>query len=497
MNSQTIAASGAGAASAGVPRYTLASDDPAVALLGTIDTDTSSMNADLGTLAGAVTGTEFQVDVITMPSTAVTNAGTFATQATLQAGTAEIGKLAAGTATVGEVTIGAATTAAGDLGKAIDAVAGGSDVGIAGLAIRDDSLTTLTPADGDYVPLRVGSTGALHVTGGGGGTEYTEDVATANPIVGTATLMERDDALSTITPIEGDWAGLRCSSEGALWVQEFNSDAILADTANMDTNLGTLAGAVTGTEMQVDLVSANVTNAGTFATQVDGDALTALQLIDDIVHVDDTATHATGTTKGALIMGAATPTDGSVGANDIGAIAMSTDRRMHVDAQIVGTDAALDVSAATVTVDLGANNDVTATLDAETTKVIGTVIPGAAATGGMSYDMLALGAADNDKVIKGSAGTIYYISIQSTDATPVYLKLFDAASITPGTTSADLQFMCPANATAALGAGLVLNFGAQGIEFATGIVALVATGVALDDNTAVSANEVVVTIGFE
>lgn len=122
-------------------------------------------------------------------------------------------------------------------------------------AIRDDSLSTLTAIEGDAVPLRVSSTGALHVTGGGGGTEYTEDVATANPIVGTATMMERDDALSTLTPIEGDWASMRCSAEGALWVQEFNSDAILADTASMDTNLATVAGAVAGTEMQVDVVA--------------------------------------------------------------------------------------------------------------------------------------------------------------------------------------------------------------------------------------------------
>jgi len=48
---------GAGAVAAGVQRVTLASDDPAVALLGTIDADTS-------TLAGAVSGTEVQVDVV-------------------------------------------------------------------------------------------------------------------------------------------------------------------------------------------------------------------------------------------------------------------------------------------------------------------------------------------------------------------------------------------------------------------------------------------------
>lgn len=50
-------------------------------------------------------------------------------------------------------------------------------------------------------------------------------------------------------------------------VTETNSAAILADTASMDTNLGTLAGAVSGSEMQVDVVtSALPTGAATEAT---------------------------------------------------------------------------------------------------------------------------------------------------------------------------------------------------------------------------------------
>lgn len=133
--------------------------------------------------------------------------------------------------------------------SAVDSAAGGTDTGAVMLAVRDDSLTTLTPVDGDYTQLRVNSTGALHVTGGGGGTEYNEDDATPATIVGTASLMERDDALATLTPAEGDFAAFRCSAEGALWTQDFNSDAILADTT-------TLAGAVSGSEMQVDVVAA-------------------------------------------------------------------------------------------------------------------------------------------------------------------------------------------------------------------------------------------------
>lgn len=50
-----------------------------------------------------------------------------------------------------------------NLGKAVDAAAGAADVGVALLAVRDDALTTLTPVDGDYVRLRTNNEGALWV----------------------------------------------------------------------------------------------------------------------------------------------------------------------------------------------------------------------------------------------------------------------------------------------------------------------------------------------
>jgi len=46
---------------------------------------------------------------------------------------------------------------------AVDAVAGAADIGMLQLAVRDDALTTLTPVDGDYTQLRTDSTGALWV----------------------------------------------------------------------------------------------------------------------------------------------------------------------------------------------------------------------------------------------------------------------------------------------------------------------------------------------
>ena len=87
--------------------------------------------------------------------------------APLVAGSAAIGKLAANTGVdIGDVDVTSVIAGVGatNLGKARDSALGATDTGVMALVVRDDTLTTLTPVDGDYVPLRVGSTGKLHVT---------------------------------------------------------------------------------------------------------------------------------------------------------------------------------------------------------------------------------------------------------------------------------------------------------------------------------------------
>jgi hypothetical protein len=142
----TDAVGGAGAVSAAVQRVTLASDDPAVALLGTIDADTSA-------LAGAVSGTEMQVDVV----------------GPLPAGTNAIGKLAANSGVdIGDVDVTSVIpgTGASNLGKAEDAVHATGDTGVMALAVRKDTATALAGTDGDYAPLEVDASGRLHVNVG-------------------------------------------------------------------------------------------------------------------------------------------------------------------------------------------------------------------------------------------------------------------------------------------------------------------------------------------
>lgn len=270
--SQAGITGGAGAVAANTPRVTLASDDPAVALLGTIDTDTGSIATSASTIAGAVSGSEMQVDIV---SGNVTNTGTFAVQ--------------------------------------VDGDA------LAALQLIDDAIIA---DDAAFTP----ATTKVMMSG------FEYDDTTPDSVdegdAGAARMSANRNVYMQIRDAAGNERGVNVNASNELTVVESNSTAILADTANMDTNLATIAGAVSGSEVQVDIVSGNVTNAGTFAVQVDGDALTALQLIDDAVFTDDAAFTA-GTSKGMMIMGYAGAQ--SVNSGDAAALACTTSGELHVN----------------------------------------------------------------------------------------------------------------------------------------------------------------------
>ena len=244
-----------------------------------------------------------------------------------------------------------------------------SSVGVVG-AIRDDTLGALAAAEGDAVPLRVNSTGALHVTGGGGGTEYTEDAITANPQVGTATMIEMDTVLSAVVPVDGDWIGLRGSGEGALWTQDFNSDAILADTtailldtASMDTNLGTVAGAVAAGQMQVDIVADGAGLALAASQLADGHNVTvdngaagaAVNIQDggNAITVDGTVTVTDGAGALNVIVDSATLGTVTTTPNVVGTGTEATAQRVTIATDSTGV-LSVDDNAGTLTVDSGA-----------------------------------------------------------------------------------------------------------------------------------------------
>ncbi len=154
------------------------------------------------------------VDVTSLPSIP---AGTLITIGTviLGAGTAAIGKLVANSGVdIGDVDVTSIVpgTGATNLGKAIQSAQGTTDTGVPALVVRNDTLADLSGADGDYAPLQVNASGAL----------YTEVKTSALP-TGAATEAKQDVIETTLNSIEGDTSSL--------------------------------AGAVSGTEVQVDVVA--------------------------------------------------------------------------------------------------------------------------------------------------------------------------------------------------------------------------------------------------
>jgi hypothetical protein len=243
------------------------------------------------------------VSLASVPSHAVTNAGTFAVQES-----------------------GAALTALQLIDNLVlleDAEHSSGDPGVQALAVRRDSGSSLAGADGDYAPLQLDASGNLRVNvaaGGAGdgaildgasasikatvfdytsanplavrlsdtngdyvaagaGTQYTEDDAAAANPVGGAVIMVRADTLAGVTSADGDNVAARGTDKGELYVKHVDAipvtdnggsltiDGTITANAGMNLNtsalalesggnLATIAGAVSGSEVQVDIVAA-------------------------------------------------------------------------------------------------------------------------------------------------------------------------------------------------------------------------------------------------
>jgi len=500
LDAQTLAASGAGAVSAGVQRVTLASDDPAVALLGTIDADTGAIktavegtlavsNGGLTELAAAINANEIDVNIATdsvgigggtqytedaaapanpvgnalmaerddalagltpaegdwshmfcdadgalwvKPSGTVTVDGTvtanlgavdnavldsIVTNTTGLAGTVSgselqvdvVAALPAGTNNIGDVdiassvaldvsaaTVAVSNTGLTDLAAAInaneidvniatdsvgigggtqyteDAAAAADPVGNAQILVRDDAPVSIA-ADGDNVARRGTEYGAAYAQivdssgnfvdsfGGAGGTATADDADfAAGTTEGTIAQGVYESAPSSVT--DGDVGAVGITQTRSLKVEETNSTAILADTANMDTNLGTVAGAVTGTEMQVDVVAAlpagdnNIGNVDVVSGTVD--TVTNLAQMGGTALSMDEGTVDAGTQRVSL----ATDDDGVAHLATLAGAVAGSEMQVDVVAALpagdnnignvdIASSVALDVSAATVTVD--------------------------------------------------------------------------------------------------------------------------------------------------
>jgi len=106
--------------------------------------------------------------------------------------------------------------------KAEDSAHTSGDIGNFILAVRNDANSSLVGADGDYAPLQVNSNGELkvaaQVTVQAGDAEFLEDSAHTTGDAGLHMLAVRQDVLSSLVSADGDYASFKSDALGRLYV---------------------------------------------------------------------------------------------------------------------------------------------------------------------------------------------------------------------------------------------------------------------------------------
>lgn len=266
-------------------------------------------------------------------------------------------------------------------------------------------------------------------------------VASSALPTGAATAARQDTGNASVASIDSKTPALGQALAAA-------SVPVVLTAAQISTLTPLSSVSISGT---VTVGSHEVTNAGTFAVQVDGSALTALQLIDDVIFTDDAA-FTPGTSKVAAIgMQADETATDSVDEGDIGCPRMTLDRK-----QIV------------------------------------TDLPHTA--GGLTSHKTVSAASTNATSVKNSAGQLYEIMASNVNAAARYLKLYNKASApTVGTDTPVWTLIIPGNTA---GGGIAKSI-PKGLEFSTGIAFALTTEATDAGTTGVAANELVVNLGYK
>jgi hypothetical protein len=354
-------------------------------------------------------------------------------------------------------------------------------VAISGTVPVTDNGGSLT-VDGTVAATQ---SGAWNVTNVSGTVSLPTGAATAakQPALGTAGTASADvisvQGIASMTPVQVSDAGgsLTVDNGGTFAVQVSsiaagdnnignvdvltvptdpfgaNADAASA-TGSISAKLRFIAATgipITGT---VTVGSHAVTNAGTFVTQENGAALTALQVIDNPVLVDDAAfTPATTSVHMGGFFADEASTD-SVDEGDAGAARMTLDRK----------------------------------------QIMATYVH-AAAGGATPYKNLDCDETEDE--IKGTAGKLYWVHAINLANAKRYLKFYNAtaANVTVGTTTPVLTFPIPTMGDTN-GAGFTINFGDMGVQFDTALTVAATTGFADNDTGAPGVNEIILNAGY-
>lgn len=116
-----------------------------------------------------------------------------------------------------------------------------------------------------------------------------------------------------------------------------------------------------------------------------------------------------------------------------------------------------------------------------------------ATSGGLTMHRTISAASTNATSVKGSAGQLYDVECYNLNASPRYLKLYNkATSPTVGTDTPVRTILIPGNTAG----GGVVRYIPDGLAFSTGIAFAITSGIGDSDTTAISANEVIVNLGY-
>ena len=302
-------------------------------LLTTIDADTSS-------LAGAISGTEMQVDIVASLPAGTNNIGDVDIASALPAGTNNIGDvdiasaLPAGTNSIGTVILGAGTAAIGKLSANSGVDIGDVDVtSLPSLPAGTNSIGTVilgagTAAIGKLVAnsgVDIGDVDVTSIVPGTGATNLGKAIQSAQGTTdtGVPALVVRNDTLADLSGADGDYAPLQVNASGALYTEvktsalpsgaatEAKQDVIETTLNSIEGDTSSLAGAVSGTEVQVDVVAslpAGTNNIG------DVDIASALPAgTNNIGDVDIASALPAGTNSiGTVVLGAGSASIGKL-----------------------------------------------------------------------------------------------------------------------------------------------------------------------------------------
>lgn len=352
-----------------------------------------------------------------------------------------------------------AGAAAGGTSQADDAdFTAGTTAGTPIQGVYESSPTSVT--DGDLGTVGITATRALKVSVASGGIAgaVVDSVAGATD-EGVLSVVVRDDALATLTPVDGDYTQLRVNARGAQWVA---LDSTAAQTVTLAA--GTATNEVVGDAAADAAVAGNPLYMGARASTAIPTAMSA----------DGDAVGAWADLNGALVVAGRIVDDAAFtpGTSRVHPIAFQADET------------------ATDSVDEGDAGCPRMTLDR---KVIVTPYAHAAAGGASNYTALST-AAVLAAEIKGSAGKVFSIECFNINAAARFVRLYNQTGAPASTDTANVvwQGIIPGATT---GGGFTISW-PMGKQFATGIGIRASTGIAHNDTGALAANELTFNVSY-